>query len=76
MIVPLLLVNVAKSKTTAMSTTSKKLSSDRAVDGKSDHDIAGGSCASTIMQNDPWFRVDLEKPTKVQHRLHDIYVII
>ena len=76
MIVPLLLVNVAKSKTTAMSTTLKEFSSDRAVDGKSDHDIAGGSCASTIKQNDPWFRVDLEKPTKVQHRLHDIYVII
>ena len=55
-----------------MSSTLKELSSDRAVDGKSDHDIAGGSCASTIRQNNPWFRVDLENPTKVQHGLYDI----
>lgn len=59
-------VNVAKSKTTAMSTASKKSSSsDKAVDGESDNDIAGGSCILTKKQNNPWFRVDLGKPTKV-----------
>lgn len=40
-------------------------SSERAVDGNTDNYISGGSCAVTKKENDPWFRLDLQKSTEV-----------
>lgn len=40
-------------------------SGKNAVDGNADHFIAGGSCAVTKSQSNPWFRLDLQNPTAV-----------
>jgi hypothetical protein len=59
-------VNIAKNKTTALSSTWKdETTSERAVDGNTDNLIAGESCAVTGRQNNPWFQLDLQKSTEV-----------
>jgi hypothetical protein len=60
-------VNIAKNKPTSTSSTwkSQKTSSKNAVDGNTDHFIAGGSCAVTKTENNPWFRLDLQNSTLV-----------
>lgn len=63
------LVNVAKNKQTDMSSTWKsKTSSQNAVDGNADHFIAGGSCAVTKTQSNPWFKLDLQNSTVVSKK--------
>ena len=39
-------------------------SSAKAVDGNTDPNVNGGSCAVTSAQTDPWLRIDLDEPTK------------
>ncbi|XP_028401385.1 uncharacterized protein LOC114524491 isoform X2 [Dendronephthya gigantea] len=59
-------VNIAKNKPTSMSSTWKsQTSSKNAVDGKTDHLISGGSCAVTKTEDNPWFKLDLQKSTVV-----------
>ncbi len=40
-------------------------SSENAVDGNTDPNVNGGSCAVTSAQTNPWFRIDLQEPMKV-----------
>ena len=67
-----ILVNLAKNKPTSISSTWKsQTTSEKAVDGNSDHLIAGGSCAVTKTENNPWFQLDIQKSTTVAiGRLH------
>lgn len=40
-------------------------SSSNAVDGNTDPNYKGGSCAITTAEANPWLRIDLNEPTKV-----------
>ena len=60
------IVNKAKNRPTIMSSIWKsQASSKNAVDGNADHLIAGGSCAVTKSQANPWFRLELKNQTAV-----------
>ena len=43
-------------------------SSANAVDGNTDPNVNGGSCAVTAAQNYPWLRIELNEPTKASAR--------
>ena len=58
-------MNLAREAPATMSSEVKGYEAYRAVDGGTDQDTAGGSCASTKEENNPWFRVDLGSITKV-----------
>lgn len=61
------LVNVARNKSVIMSSQWKDYtSSANAVDGNTDPNVKGGSCAVTSAQKNPWLRIDLNEPTKVR----------
>ncbi len=60
------LVNIARNMSTIMSSRRKSYtSSENAVDGNTDMNVYGGSCAATSRQTNPWFRIDLNEPKKV-----------
>ena len=50
-------------------------SSKNAVDGNTDPNVAGGSCAVTSTQTNPWFRIDLQEPKKVRENSFNVLVI-
>ena len=59
------LVSFARNKAVIMSSQWKDFtSSAKAVDGNTDSNVNGGSCAVTSAQTDPWLRIDLDEPTK------------
>ena len=41
------------------------MSSDKAVDGNTDSNVYGHSCAVTSAQTNPWLRIDLGESMKV-----------
>jgi len=53
------IVNVARGKVTAQSSTFGGYGSDRAVDGNKNHDLDAGSCSHTDSEASAWWRVDL-----------------
>ena len=70
-----ILDNIAVGKPTAQSSTAKGAESKRAVDGNKSGKWNDDSCTRTKAQEDPWFRVDLQKdeaanssrPRRVRH---------
>uniref|UniRef100_UPI00398EB92A uncharacterized protein isoform X2 n=1 Tax=Pristiophorus japonicus TaxID=55135 RepID=UPI00398EB92A len=57
--------NVALKGTATQSDTSHSACASRAIDGNADTQWAGNSCTHTPIQNDPWWRVDLEDTYRV-----------
>jgi hypothetical protein len=45
-------------------------SSDNAVDGNTDPNVNGQSCAVTSAQTNPWLRIDLKEPQKVSENVY------
>ena len=59
-------VNIALGKPTSQSSTLSTSYSSLAVDGKTDGDFRRGSCSHTDTDDQPWFRLDLERSTTVE----------
>jgi hypothetical protein len=58
--------NLAVGKPTAQSSTSGNATADRAVDGIADGDLAHGSMAVTLDEDQPWWQVDLGQPVPIR----------
>jgi hypothetical protein len=58
--------NAARGKPTSQSSKSHGGHSSRAVDGNARTDWGGNSCTHTKTQNNPWWRVDLQKDMKIK----------
>ena len=58
-------MNIALGKPTSQSSTLSTSSSSLAVDGNTDGEYRGGSCSHTDTDDQPWFRLDLERSTTV-----------
>ena len=59
-------MNIAIGKPTSQSSTLSTSYSSLAVDGKTDGDFRRGSCSHTDTDDQPWFRLDLERSTTVE----------
>jgi len=58
-------INLARSKPTEQSSTGYGGLSKRAVDGNTETNYKGGSCTHTHFDQEPWWRVDLQKPQAI-----------
>ena len=67
-------MNLALGKPTAQSSTMDIYDSQKAVDGSVSGVFTDGSCAHTFGgEQDPWFRVDLEKQETIKQVFKPMY---
>ena len=57
--VNIFLLDLALSQPATQSSVFDRKGASLAVDGNTNRDLSQGSCSHTLLQNDPWWRVDL-----------------